>query len=201
MKVNVKELKTIVVVEFLNKYGERYSACYNKSPRTSIEKELTNSCKKFNFSYDNRAEIEYTPFEFMDIIDGCLDDMYDYYFEYFDYIFDDEDNEDETFDDEDNEDETFEDETLEDEGFEDDGEPSLFDKIFNNRVLLTISTSHKISPEDVKHTVNKVHKKHPELTEEVVNDAIDVIIAYLAENETDSKVIFNLNVRDKFNAY
>ena len=191
MKVNVKELKTIVVVEFLNKYGERYSACYNKYPRTPIEKELTNSCKRFNFSYDNRAEIEYTPFEFMDIIDDCLDDMYDYYFEYFDYIFDDEDNEDETF----------EDEAFEDEDFEDDGEPSLFDKIFNNRGLLTISTSHKISPEDVKHTVNKVHKKHPELTEEVVNDAIDVIIAYLAENETDSKVIYDLNVRDRFNAH
>lgn len=188
MKVNVKELKTIVVFEFLNKYGERYSACYDEDPRTPIEKDLTNSCKKFNFSYDDKTEIEFTAWEFMDIIDGCLDNMYDYYFEYFDYIFDDvfEDHEDETFEDED---------------FKDDDEPSLFDKVLDDRSLLIISTTHKISPEDVKHTVNKVHKKHPELTEEVVNDAIDVIIAYLAENESDSKLLYDLNIRDKFNAH
>lgn len=190
MKVNVKELKTIIVFEFLNKYGERYSACYDEDPRIPIEKDLTNSCKKFNFSYDDDAEIEYTAWEFMDLIDGCLDNMYDYYFADFDYIFDDE------FGDEDHEDETFE-----DEDFKDDDEPSLFDKVLDDRSLLIISTTHKISPHSVKHTVSKVHAKHPELTEEVFDDALDVIIVYLAENESENKILYDLNIRDNFNAH
>lgn len=187
MKVNVKELKTIVVSVFFDKYGVRYVDCYDEDPIEAVANNLGSSCKKFNFSYEDDAEIEYTAHEFMDIIDDCLDDLYDYYFEEFDEDFD------KVFED-------HEDETFEDEDFEDDGEPSLFDKIFDNRGLLTISTSHKISPEDVRHTVNKVHKKHPELTEEVFDDALDVIIAYLAENESDSKLLYDLNIRDKFNA-
>ena len=186
MKVSVKEMKIIIVSEFLTDYGDK--CCYydDELPRWQIECDLVNSCKDFDFSsHKDDEELEFTAWEFMDFIDKCLDDVYGYYFESI--------GEDIAY-------KEPEDDVYEDSDFEDEG-PSLYDEIDKERKILNISVNHKISPEDVKYTIEKAHKKHPEITEEVFDDALDVIIAYLAENECENKILYDLNIRDNFNEH